>query len=415
MRRIPVSGKVYTDADKQIMIDCIQSGQEITYGKYNVQFEQMLQDYIGVSYAYFVNSGSSANLLALSAFSSPYMYIDWRIKPGDEIITLAAGFPTTIAPIIQLGCVPVFVDIELGTYNIKIEDLERALSKKTKGVFIAHTLGNPFNIDEVQAFCDRHGLWLIEDNSDALGSEYGNFRTGSFGDISTCSFYPAHHIETGQGGAVFTKYDFIAKILQSMRGWGRECTCKCGQDNSCGKRFSMQHGKLPFGYDHKYVYNHFGYNMQGTNILAALGCSQLARIDEFTKQRHANFTLLENLINDLPIEMPRSYARARPSWFGFPILVKDSFDRYVIIKKLSQEGVETRTLFAGNILKQPCIVDAPDIKYRQIGDLANTNKVMESLFWVGCWHGLNSDDITYIATSLRNAFTDEKGLDNEDA
>jgi CDP-6-deoxy-D-xylo-4-hexulose-3-dehydrase len=404
--KIPVTGKVYTDIDKQAMIDCILSGQEITYGSWNVQFERLLSEYIGMKYAYFVNSGSSANLLALAAFTSPYMYIDWRIKAGDEIITVAAGFPTTIAPIIQMGCVPVFVDIELGTYNIKIDDLEKALSKKTKGVFIAHTLGNPFDIDAVQDFCDKHGLWLIEDNSDAFGSEYDKSKTGSFGDVSTSSFYPAHHLSTAQGGAVFTQYDFIAKIIASMRGWGKSCSCPPNVDNICGKRFTQKHGDLPLGYDHKYVFSHFGYNLQGTNILAALGCSQIQRIDTFTKQRHANFKHLDDFLYsaNLPILLPKTYLKSRPSWFGYPILVNRGIDRNRIVKELSKCGVETRTLFAGNILKQPCFVDSPDTRYRQIGELENTNLVMNNLFWVGCYHGLNEDHMQIIEQALVEVF-----------
>lgn len=407
--RVPVTGKIYTGQDRQAMIDCILSGEEITYGSSNVKFEKLLCDYIGQKYSYFVNSGSSANLLALATFTSPYMYIEWRIKPGDEIITVAAGFPTTVAPIIQMGCVPVFVDIELGTYNIKTDDLEKALSKKTKGIFIAHTLGNPFNLEVIQNFCDKHGLWLIEDNSDAFGSSYGNFRTGSFGDISTSSFYPAHHLSTAQGGAVFTSYDFMAKIIQSMRGWGKSCICPPNRDNVCGKRFTQKHGDLPLGYDHKYVFNHFGYNLQGTNILASLGCSQMNRIEEFTKQRHHNFNLMYSLLEEaeLPIILPRSYSKAIPSWFGFPILLHKGMNRAAIISKLQNKGIETRTLFAGNILKQPCFTDSPSTAYRQIGDLANTDRVMNDMFWVGTWHGLSEEHIIYSASNIVEVLNDE--------
>jgi CDP-4-dehydro-6-deoxyglucose reductase, E1 len=399
---IPVTGKVYSDHDKLAMINCILSGEEITYGSWNERFEKEFAEYTGINYAYFVNSGSSANLLAFMTFTSPRMCPEWRVLPGDEIITVAAGFPTTIAPIVQYGAVPVFVDIEDGTYNIDTTQLEAALSEKTKGIFIAHTLGNPFNVDAVVKFCAKHGLFLIEDNADSLGSEWDGKRTGSFGTVSTCSFYPAHHISTGQGGMVCTDNPVIGKIIASLRGWGKDCICPPNIDNLCKKRFNQKWGELPEGYDHKYVFSHFGYNLQGTNVFAALGCSQLARIQEFTAQRKFNFnTLRDELSPEYEDFLPQEFKEADPSWFGFPILLPEGWDRHIITEKIERAGVATRTLFAGNILKQPCFTENPDIKYRQIGDLPVTNEVMNQLFWVGCHHGLVENDMLYIGKTLK--------------
>lgn len=365
----------------------------------------MLAEYIGVPYAYFVNSGSSANLLAFMAFTSPHMHKKWRILPGDEIITVAAGFPTTVAPIVQYGAIPVFVDIDETTYNIDVEEMHRAVSSKTKGVFIAHTLGNPFDLGSVRAFCQKHGLFLIEDNSDALGSTYNGYKTGSFGDVSTSSFYPAHHLSTGQGGAIFTKDPLIAKILKSMRGWGKDCVCPPNTDNLCNQRFTQQWGNLPLGYDHKFVFSEFGYNLQGTNVLAALGCSQMGRINQFTRQRHLNFEALAAYIIDekLPVFLPVSEPLADPSWFGFPLCLTPSHSRRMVIDALEKKGIGTRTLFAGNILKQPCFTDNSSIKYRQIGELHTTDTVMNNMFWVGCWHGLREENMLEIGIALKEA------------
>jgi len=398
--RVPVTGKVFTEEDKQALIDCINSGEEITYGSYNVKFEKMLAKYTGVSHAFFVNSGSSANLLAFAAFTSPDMYEKWRVQPGDEIITLAAGFPTTVAPIVQYGCVPVFVDIDRDTYNIDISYLEEARSSRTRGVFIAHTLGNPFAVKTVKDFCTRHNLFLIEDACDALGSEYDHQKCGSFGDVSTYSFYPAHHITTGQGGAVLTSDPLIAKIIRSMRGWGKECVCPPNQDDVCGRRFTQQHGKLPFGYDHKYVFSNFGYNLQGTNLLAALGCSQMKHIEEFSKRRRDNFEVLKYALRNTRVGMMEAYASSYPAWFGFPILLPNYLIRRDIVNQLSERGIETRTLFAGNIIKQPCFTKNSTVKYRQVGDLYNTDLVMDQMFWTGVWHGLSPEQIDYLAKSL---------------
>ena len=404
MRKIPVTGKVFTDEDQQAMVDCIMSGEEITYGSWNVKFEKMLADYIGVRYAYFVNSGSSANLLALSALMSPQLD-NWRLIRGDKVITVAAAFPTTVAPIIQLGLIPVFVDIDPLTYNIKTEDIEQAISCRTKCIFIAHTLGNPFDVNEIKKICQEKNLWLIEDNSDAFGSTYDGKKTGSFGHISTSSFYPAHHLTTGQGGAVFTDNTMLAKILLSLRNWGKNCVCGPNQDNLCGKRFTQQYGDLPLGYDHKYVFSEFGYNMQGTNVLAALGCSQLSRIREFTEQRHSNFADLYTILDEakLSIQLPTCHRLAVPSWFGFPILLNEGINRNKVVAHLESKGIATRTLFAGNILRQPCFTENHNVIYRQIGDLANTDSIMNRMFWVGCWHGLNADDMMYIGDTLKEA------------
>lgn len=403
--RIPVTGKIHSMEDMEEMHKCISSGEEITYGSWNVKFEKMLAEYIGVPYAYFVNSGSSANLLAFMAFTSPHMHKKWRVLPGDEIITVAAGFPTTVAPIVQYGAIPVFVDIDETSYNIDVKEMYKAVSPKTKGVFIAHTLGNPFDLGSVKNFCQKHNLFLIEDNSDALGSTYNGYKTGSFGDVSTSSFYPAHHFSTGQGGAVFTKDPLIAKILKSMRGWGKDCICPPNTDNLCGQRFTQQWGNLPLGYDHKFVFSEFGYNLQGTNVLAALGCSQMERVNRFTYQRHLNFEALAMYIvnTKLPVFLPVSEPLADPSWFGFPLRLTPSHSRRMVIDSLEKKGIGTRTLFAGNILKQPCFVDNPVIQYRQIGDLHNTDNVMNNMFWVGCHHGLVYDDMMYIGNSLKEA------------
>lgn len=401
--KIPVTGKVYTAQDRDAMMECLLSGEEITYGSWNQKFEKMLADFVGTRFAYFVNSGSSANLLAFAAFTSPQMYPHWRVRPGDEIITVAAGFPTTVAPIVQFGAVPVFVDID-ETYNIDVTQLERALSEKTKGVFIAHTLGNPFDVDSVLAFCEEHNLFLIEDNADALGSKWGDRHTGSFGQVSTTSFYPAHHMTTGQGGAVFTSDPLIAKILMSMRNWGKACVCQPNENDVCQHRFTQKHGDLPLGYDHKYVFSNFGFNLQGTNILAALGCAQMERIEEFTKTRHRNYGLLYDGLSDdatLPITLPLEKEAAIPSWFGFPILLDEGIDRTSIIKELTERGVDTRTLFAGNIIRQPCFTENDDVKYRIAAPLSMTRRVAERLFWVGCWHGLSTEQMYELLAILK--------------
>jgi len=394
--KVPVTGKVYEEQDVVAMIQCLQSGEEITYGSWNTKFEKMLRDYVGTKYAYFVNSGSSANLLAMAA-----LFEIFKVASKDEIITVAAGFPTTIAPIIQLGAMPVFIDIKADTYNVDLDQLKKALSPRTKGVVLAHTLGNPFDIVGVREFCTRHGLFLLEDNADALGSTYGGKKTGSFGDVSIASFYPAHHLTTGQGGAVFTNDPATAKVLLSLRNWGKDCVCQPNQDGVCWHRFDQSHGTLPIGYDHKYVFSRFGYNLQGTNLLAALGCSQMERIKEFTENRHTNYKYLYDTLSEmnLPIKFARSLESAVPSWFGFPIMLPRYLDRNSVCAQLNQKGIGTRNLFAGNILRQPCFAKKA-IAYRQVSDLSITDSVMNSMFWIGCWHGLSKTQLDYSIQSL---------------
>lgn len=400
---VPVTGKIFSDDDKRILHSVIDSGEELTYGSYNEKFEKSVKEYVGTKYAFFVNSGSSANLLALAAFTSPHMYPKWRIRPGDEIITLAAGFPTTVAPIVQMGCVPVFVDIRRNDLNIDLTLIEKAITPKTRGIFVAHTLGIPFYADTVRQICDENNLFLIEDNCDGLGSTLNGRKTGTFGVVSTLSFYPAHHLTCAQGGMVLTSDDRIAKILRSIRGWGKSCSCPPNQDNVCGKRFEGQFGTLPVGFDHKYVFSEFGYNLQGTNILAALGYSQMQHIQEFTEQRIKNYSYLYCTINEmkLPITTVDTPLGTKPSWFGFPIILDKKYNVAHIMEELNKRGVQSRTLFAGNITRQPCFTDNKEIPYRIVGNLKNTDYIMNHMFWVGCWHGLNEQHMQYIAESLK--------------
>lgn len=399
---VPVSGKVISQEDKQTLADLILSDTDPTYGKYNTLFESGFANYIGASYAHFVNSGSSANLLAFAAFASHNMYKEWRIKPGDEIITIAASFPTTITPILQYGCVPVFVDID-STYNINPLWLEKALSKKTKGVFIAHTLGNPFQVDAVSEFCIEHGLFLIEDSCDALGSKFKGKRCGSFGDVSTFSFYPAHHMTTFEGGMVCTSDNTISTIVRSLSAWGKNCVCPPGKDNVCGKRFTGQFGELPSGYDHKYVFEEIGYNLQATQLQAFVGYRQLQHLDEFTEKRYENFNYLNTRLEEFSkgrFELPKIYPYSDPSWFGFPILLNpNKYDRRKVTEELTLRGVQNRLLFAGNIIKQPMFTKSK-YPYRVFGDLIRTDGIMDNLFWVGSWHGLSSEQMKYSADTI---------------
>lgn len=398
-KNIPCTGKVIHPDDIERMVQCVRT-EEIPHGTYMEKFEANLASYMGMKYAYMVNSGSSANLLAFAALTSPH--VPRHLKPGDEVITIAASFPTTIAPIVQLGCVPVFVDITIPEYNIDVSMLEKALSNKTKAVFIAHTLGNPFDVKTVKSFCDAHNLYLIEDNCDAFSSRYAGELTGTFGDISTVSFYPAHHMTTGEGGAVFTNNPIIGKVLLAMRNWGRDCVCPPNQDNVCGHRFSQQHGNLPFGYDHKFVFSEFGYNLKSTNPQAALGLGQLEKIESFANIRHRNFALLRAYLANENITLPVSLPEAIPSWFGFPILLPDGMKRKPVVDYINSKGVQTRFLFAGNITKQPMFTNTM-LPYRIVGDLYNTDRVMNQMFWVGVWHGLSASDIEYEAGVIKEA------------
>lgn len=400
--RINYAGRVF---DEREMANATQAVLEfwLTSGKWTKEFENKLAAYLGVKYALMVNSGSSANLLAFFALTSPLLG-ERQVKRGEEVITLAAGFPTTIAPMIQYGAVPVFVDID-ECANIDINALESALSPKTKAVMIAHTLGSPFDIARVKAFCDAHNLWLIEDNCDALGSLYQGRKTGSFGDIGTSSFYPPHHITTGEGGAVYTSNPLLKKILLSMRDWGRECFCESGVDNTCKARFSQQCGELPYGYDHKYVYSHFGFNLKATDLQAAIGVAQLEKLESFVAKRRANHARLCELLQGVKrLRIIQAQGESEPAWFGCLMIVDSDapFTRNDLVQHLESRGIQTRALFAGNITKHPCFTHLENGRgYRIVGDLARTNAMMERGLWVGVYPGLEQAQIEYIAKEIR--------------
>jgi CDP-6-deoxy-D-xylo-4-hexulose-3-dehydrase len=350
-----------------------------------------------------VNSGSSANLVALSALTSKRLG-ERRLLPGDEVLTVAAGFPTTVAPILQNGLVPVYVDIELGTYVANSEALEAAIGPKTKAIMMAHTLGNPFNLDVVTKLAEKHNLWLIEDNCDALGGTYRDKNLGSFGDLSTLSFYPAHHITTGEGGAVLTRKAALKPIVESFRDWGRDCWCAPGKDNTCLKRYEWQLGELPEGYDHKYTYSHIGYNLKSGDIQAAIGLAQLERLDFFVEKRRSNFLKLSQLLEPLSdrLILPRATKESNPSWFGFPVTVRENStkNRNEIVQILNDKGIGTRLLFAGNLIRQPAFIDTPR---RVVGDLKFTDQVMKDTFWIGVWPGLTDEMLQYTAQSIEDA------------
>ena len=401
--RVNYAGRVF---DEKEMVNLVDSSLEfwLTYGRWSKEFEKGLADYLGIRFALLVNSGSSANLLAFSTLTSPLLG-DRRIKRGDEVITVAAGFPTTIAPIVQYGAVPVFVDVELESANIDVSRLELALSPKTKAVMLAHTLGNPFNIKAVKAFCEKHGLWLVEDNCDALGSKYDGRFTGTWGDIGTSSFYPPHHMTMGEGGAVYTDNPLLKKIALSIRDWGRDCWCESGVDNTCGCRFTRQFGKLPVGYDHKYVYSHFGYNLKATDMQAAIGCAQLAKFPLFVEKRKANYERLYAGLKDVgALSVFRPYRESAPSWFGFLMTVKPDagFSRNDLAQHLEAANIQTRNLFAGNILRHPCFETlAEGVDYRVAGDLTNTDVIMNSSLWIGLYPGMGDDRLDYMVRVIR--------------
>ena len=388
----------------------------LTAGRYANKFEKEFAQYLGVKYCSLVNSGSSANLLAFMTLTSPLLG-DKQIKRGDEVITVAAGFPTTVAPIIQYGAVPVFVDLTIPQYNIDVTQLEDALSDKTKAIMIAHTLGNPFDLEYISKFCKEHNLWLIEDNCDALGSTYNingeEKLTGTIGDIGTSSFYPPHHMTMGEGGAVYTDSALLNKIIKSFRDWGRDCQCSSGQDNLCGNRFTQKYGELPIGYDHKYVYSHFGYNLKATDLQAAIGCAQLEKFPSFVERRKYNFNRLKEGLSCLEdkLILPEAERNSDPSWFGFMITVKDA-DKSDLVQYLEDKGVQTRMLFAGNILKQPCFdeIRSDETKYRVVGDLKTTDKIMNNTFWIGVYPGMTDNKLDYMietpfaASKFKNAF-----------
>lgn len=381
---IPVSGKVY---DKSELTNLIKASLEgwWTEGEWTHNFEEKLKKFLRVKYVHACNSGSSANLIAFSALCSNSLGSK-RIKKGDEIITVASAFPTTINPIIQNGCVPVFVDVDLGTYNIQVSQLEKALSKKTKAMMLAHTLGNPFNIREVKKFCKKHHLWLIEDNCDALGSKYNDQYTGTFGDIATLSFYPAHQITTAEGGAVITNNAQLSRIIVSFRDWGRHCWCPTGKDNTCKNRFNWQLGNLPKGYDHKYIYGEIGYNLKLSDLHAAIGVAQMDKLNKFIKIRKKNFDYINRFMKnwDKYFLLPQATKRSDPCWFGFLITIKKGvLKRQDLLKYLTEKKIGTRLLFAGNIIKQPYFHNNKEIKYRVVGKLVNTDIIMNNTFWIG--------------------------------
>jgi CDP-6-deoxy-D-xylo-4-hexulose-3-dehydrase len=400
---IPASGKVLAPTDLAAMVEAVLDGW-LTTGRFNEQFEAELSKYIGVNHAITTNSGSSANLLALTTLTSPKLG-DRRLKPGDEVITVAAGFPTTVNPIIHNGLIPVFVDVDIPTYNISVNRLANALSDKTRAIMIAHTLGNPYQLDTVTQFAKANNLWLIEDCCDALGSEYKGKRVGTFGDIGTLSFYPAHHITMGEGGAVFTNSSELTVLIESFRDWGRDCYCEPGKDNTCGKRFDWQLGDLPKGYDHKYTYSHLGYNLKITDIQAACGLSQLRRIDEFVQKRRDNFAYLSEKLRGLQdfLILPEATEHSNPSWFGFPITLRDASgtSRKDLLEYLDQHKIGTRLLFAGNLTKQPYF---KNLDYRIVGDLQNTDTIMNQAFWLGVYPGLTTEMLDFVAERLELYF-----------
>ena len=405
-QRISYASRVYGQEELRNLVD---SSLEfwLTSGRYTEQFEREFAAYIGTPYCSLVNSGSSANLLAFMALTSPLLG-ERQIRRGDEVITVAAGFPTTVAPCIQYGAVPVFVDMAIPQYNLDVGQLEQALSEKTKAVMVAHTLGNPFDLKAVREFCSRHGLWLVEDNCDALGSEYfidGAWKkTGSIGDIGTSSFYPPHHMTMGEGGAVYTSSPLLHKIIRSLRDWGRDCMCPSGTDNLCGHRFDRQYGELPAGYDHKYVYSHFGYNLKATDMQAAVGCAQLGRLPEFTKRRRENFARLKEKLAGMEscFILPEPCPDSNPSWFGFLITCRDGVDKNKLVGYLEGHGIQTRMLFSGNLVKQPCFdgMRSKQEGYRVAGSLKATDLIMEKSFWVGLYPGMKPEMIDYMAEKL---------------
>ena len=401
--RVNYAGRVF---DEHEMVNLVDSSLDfwLTYGTYSKKFEKEFAKMLGVKWAFLVNSGSSANLLAFFALTSPLLK-ERRIKKGDEVITVAAGFPTTVAPIVQYGAVPVFVDMELEYFNIDHTKLELALSQKTKAVMVAHTLGNPFNIKAVKEFCDKHDLWLIEDNCDALGSLYDGKPTGTWGDIGTSSFYPPHHMTMGEGGATYTNNLLLKKIMLSMRDWGRDCWCDSGVDNTCGRRFSQKFGELPLGYDHKYVYSHFGFNLKASDMQAAVGCAQIEKFPSFVQRRRQNFKNLYDGLKDIKeLILVKTQPHSEPSWFGFMMTVADGakFSRNELSEHLEKAGVQTRNLFAGNMIKHPLFAELKlGVDYKISGELKNTDKIMNDSFWVGVYPGMSDEKIEYIIKTVR--------------
>lgn len=400
---VPPSGKVIGARELQLMVDASLDGW-LTTGRFNSAFEKGLGEYLGVPHVLTTTSGSSANLLALAALTSPKLG-ERALRAGDEVITVAAGFPTTVNPSVQYGLTPVFVDVDIPTYNIDTTKIEEAVSSRTRAIMIAHTLGNPFNLREVRRIADKHNLWLIEDCCDALGSTYEGQLVGTFGDIGTLSFYPAHHITMGEGGAVFTRSAELKTIIESFRDWGRDCYCAPGRDNTCGKRFSQQHGSLPYGYDHKYVYSHIGYNLKITDMQAACGLAQLERLPDFIAARRNNFSLLRQRLQGLTevLMLPEATSGSDPSWFGFPMTIRPEagVKRVDLLKYLDQNKIGTRLLFAGNLTRQPYF---KSVSYRVASELTNTDRVMEDAFWIGVYPGLGAEHFDYVGEKLEEFF-----------
>ena len=408
-QRISYASRVY---DHEEMVNLVDSSLEfwLTAGRFTDEFEREFAHYLGVPYCSVVNSGSSANLLAFMTLTSPLLG-ERAVYRGDEVITVAAGFPTTVTPIIQYGAVPVFVDVTIPQYNIDVTMLEKALSPKTKAVMVAHTLGNPFDLKAVRNFCNKYDLWLIEDNCDALGSEYDfdgtTYLTGTVGDIGTSSFYPPHHMTMGEGGAVYTRNATLHKIIRSMRDWGRDCVCPSGMDNLCKHRFDRQYGELPFGYDHKYVYSHFGYNLKASDMQAAVGCAQLKKFPSFVERRRHNFDRLRKALEPVAdkLILPEACPNARPSWFGFLMTCRPGVDREQVVNYVESHGVQTRMLFSGNLIKHPCFDEMRRCGegYRVVGELTNTDTIMTDTFWVGVYPGMSDEMIDYMARIITEA------------
>ena len=400
---IPPSGKLMGEEELQNMVAASLDGW-LTTGRFNTRFEKGLAEFLGVKYCLSVNSGSSANLVAFNTLTSPKLG-DRAVKKGDEVIGVAAGFPTTVNPIIQFGAVPVFVDVDIETHNINVELIEAAITSKTKAIMLAHALGNPFNVGRVKEICDKHNLWLIEDTCDALGAEFDEQKCGTFGDIGTLSFYPAHHMTMGEGGAVFMNNPELKAIAESFRDWGRDCYCPPGCDNTCGCRFEQKHGDLPYGYDHKYVYSHSGYNLKITDMQAACGLAQLGKLEYFIEKRRSNYTYLRNKLESLTdfIHLPIATPNSNPSWFGFPITLKDDcgVSRVDVTKFLDSHKIGSRLLFAGNLLKQPYF---KDVEYRVVGDLTHTEKTMNDTFWIGVQPALDEIHFDFVAEKLEELF-----------
>ncbi len=406
--KVPVSGKVFDGDELANAVEAVLDGWW-TEGKYTEMFEAALKKYICSNFALTVNSGSSASMVAFYTLTSKKLG-ERRIRKGDEVITVAAGFPTTVNPIILYGAVPVFVDVKIGTYNIDTDAIERAITGKTKAIFLAHTLGNPFDIEKVKGLADKYGLWLIEDNCDALGSTYNGKKTGAYGHLSTLSFYPAHHITTGEGGAVMTNDPVLYKIARSFRDWGRDCWCPTGVDDTCKKRFAWKLGNLPFGYDHKYIYSEVGFNLKMTEMQAAIGLAQMSKLDAFVRKRKENFDYLSRRFVEAGLEerfvLPVATRNSVPSWFGFPLAMKGNAERTKLLEMLNSRGVATRLIFAGNITKQPYFIDN-GIDYRVSGELRNTDIVMEKSFWIGVYPALGRENLDHAVSSIADII---KGL-----